>query len=53
VGELSAYYFLFRVGERVPPFEEWEQTVPGDHPRMREMIALARRAGRAESDVGG
>jgi hypothetical protein len=26
----------------VPPFEEWEQTLPGDHPRMREMVALAR-----------
>ena len=42
VGELSVYYFLFRVSEPVPPFEEWEQTVPGDHPRMREMVALAR-----------
>ena len=45
LGELSAYYFLFRVGEPVPPFEEWEVTVPGDHPRMREMIALAREKG--------
>ncbi len=42
LGELSAYYFLFRVREPVPPFEEWEQTVPGDHPRMREMVLLAR-----------
>jgi hypothetical protein len=42
LGELSAYYFLFRVKEPVPAFEEWEKTVPGDHPRMREMIALAR-----------
>jgi 3-methyladenine DNA glycosylase Tag len=42
LGELSAYYFLFRVKEPVPPFEEWEKTVPGDHPRMREMVALAR-----------
>ena len=53
VGELSAYYFLFRIGERVPRFEEWEKTVPGDHPRMREMIALGRKAGRAETDLGG
>ncbi|HTV75102.1 MAG TPA: DNA-3-methyladenine glycosylase I [Candidatus Acidoferrales bacterium] len=45
LGELSAYYFLFRVGERVPHFEDWEKTVPGDHPRMREMIALARSRG--------
>jgi 3-methyladenine DNA glycosylase Tag len=42
LGEVSVYYLLFLVGERVPPFEEWERTVPGDHPRMREMVALAR-----------
>ena len=42
LGELSAYYFLFRVKEPVPAFEAWEKTVPGDHPRMREMVALAR-----------
>ena len=42
VGELSVYYFLFRVKQPVPPFEEWESTVPGDHPRMREMVALPR-----------
>ncbi len=45
-GELSIWYFLFRVGERVPRFEEWEKTVEGDHPRMREMVALAREQGR-------
>lgn len=45
LGELSAYYFLFRVGEPVPKFEDWEKTIPGDHPRMREMIALARSKG--------
>jgi methyladenine glycosylase len=45
LGELSAFYFLFRVGEPVPRFEDWEQTIPGDHPRMREMIALAREKG--------
>jgi 3-methyladenine DNA glycosylase Tag len=42
LGELSVYYFLFRVKEPVPPFEEWQKTVPGEHPRMREMVALAR-----------
>ncbi len=47
LGEVSAYYFLFRVGEPVPRFEAWEQTVPGDHPRMREMVALARERGRS------
>jgi 3-methyladenine DNA glycosylase Tag len=38
VGELSAYYFLFRVGEPVPEFEGWVKTIEGDHPRMREMV---------------
>ena len=47
VGELSAYYFLFRTGEPVPAFERWERTVPGDHPRMREMVTLARAQGRS------
>ena len=39
VGDISAYYFLFRVGERVPPFGRWIATVKGDHPRIREMTA--------------
>jgi 3-methyladenine DNA glycosylase Tag len=39
-GELNVYYFLFRVQEPVPPFEEWVQTIEGDHPRMREMVNL-------------
>ena len=42
LGELSVYYFLFRVKEPVPPFEEWQKTIPGEHPRMREMVAQAR-----------
>lgn len=45
LGPLSVYYFLFRCGERVPRFEDWETTVEGDHPRMREMIAAARASG--------
>jgi len=45
LGDLSVYYVLFRVGERVPPFETWERTIPGDHPRMREMVAHARANG--------
>lgn len=44
VGELSVYYFLFRVNEKVPPFEEWIVNIPGDHPRMKEMIELARKS---------
>ncbi len=42
LGELSVYYLLFRTGHRVIPFEEWEKTVEGDHPRMREMVRYAR-----------
>jgi hypothetical protein len=38
VGEISAYYFLFRVGETIPPFRRWIATVKGDHPRIREMV---------------
>jgi len=45
LGDLSVYYFLFRVGEPVPRFEDWETTIPGDHPRMRDMIAHARAGG--------
>lgn len=42
VGELSVYYFLFRIHEPVPPFESWLETIEGDHPRMKEMVELAR-----------
>ncbi len=42
VGDVSAYYFLFRVGERVPPFGRWIKTVEGDHPRVREMVSAGR-----------
>ncbi|HET9343939.1 MAG TPA: DNA-3-methyladenine glycosylase I [Candidatus Eremiobacteraceae bacterium] len=38
VGDVSAYYYLFRVGEKVPPFGRWIKTVEGDHPRIREMV---------------
>lgn len=38
VGDISAYYFLYRVGETVPPFPKWIKTVEGDHPRIREMV---------------
>lgn len=41
VGEMSVYYFLFRVNEKVPPFEPWILTIEGDHPRMREMVEKA------------
>jgi len=46
LGDLSVYYLLFRSGELVPQFEDWEKTIEGDHPRMREMIALGRSLGK-------
>jgi 3-methyladenine DNA glycosylase Tag len=45
VGELSVYYFLFRVNEKVPPFDPWITTIEGDHPRMREMVEKSTTAG--------
>jgi 3-methyladenine DNA glycosylase Tag len=42
MGEMNAWYFLFRVGEPVPEFDTWVTTIPGDHPRMREMVDQAR-----------
>jgi 3-methyladenine DNA glycosylase Tag len=39
-GELSVYYFLFRLGEAVPEFNSWVTTIEGHHPRMREMVEL-------------
>jgi hypothetical protein len=51
VGDLSVYYFLFRVGEPVPPYAQWAKTVEGTHPRIREMLALGGDAtARAELD---
>jgi hypothetical protein len=47
VGDMSVWYVLFRCGERVPRFEPWVLTIPGQHPRMREMVSLARSAGRS------
>lgn len=41
VGDISVYYFLFRVGECVPPFGRWIKTVEGDHPRIREMVGAS------------
>ncbi len=49
LGDLSTYYFVFRVGEAVTRFEEWETTVAGDHPRMRDMVADARARGYDET----
>jgi 3-methyladenine DNA glycosylase Tag len=45
MGDMNVWYFLFRVREPVPNFEEWVKTIPGDHPRMKEMVEKARAAG--------
>jgi len=47
MGDMNVWYFLFRTGEPVPRFEPWVDTIPGDHPRMREMVGLARSEGRS------
>jgi len=47
MGAMNVWYVLFRTGQPVPPFEEWIVTIPGDHPRMREMVDRARREGRS------
>jgi hypothetical protein len=47
MGDMSVWYFLFRTGEPVPRFETWVQTIPGEHPRMREMVGRARELGRS------
>jgi hypothetical protein len=47
MGDMNVWYFLFRVGEPVPRFESWVETIPGDHPRMREMVERARVAGKS------
>jgi 3-methyladenine DNA glycosylase Tag len=46
MGEMNAYYFLFRTGEPVPPFDDWVKTIPGDHPRMKEMVEYAKQKSR-------
>jgi|AGTN01.1.fsa_nt_gi 3-methyladenine DNA glycosylase len=45
LGDVSVYYFLFRVSEPVPDFEEWIKTVEGCHPRMKEMVEHAKAKG--------
>jgi Methyladenine glycosylase len=47
MGDMNVWYFLFRAGRPVPRFEGWVATIPGEHPRMREMVQLARAAGRS------
>jgi hypothetical protein len=47
LGDLSAYYWLFRTGLPVPLFERWMERQARDHPRMREMVVLGRGEGRS------
>jgi DNA-3-methyladenine glycosylase I len=47
VGDMNVWYVLFRCGEPVPRFEPWVKTIPGEHPRMREMVMLAREQDRS------
>jgi DNA-3-methyladenine glycosylase I len=47
MGDMNVWYFLFRTGTAVPPFEAWVATIRGDHPRMREMVERARAQGRS------
>jgi hypothetical protein len=42
MGAMNVWYWLFRTGHAVPRFESWVETIPGDHPRMREMVELGR-----------
>jgi Methyladenine glycosylase len=51
MGDMNVWYLLFRLGERVPRFETWVTTIPGDHPRMREMVDLARATGRSAEET--
>ena len=45
MGEMNVWYFLFRVNEPVPKFEQWITTIEGDHPRMKDMVERGRAAG--------
>lgn len=47
MGDMNVWYVLFRTHHAVPPFEAWVETIKGDHPRMREMVDLARSTDRS------
>jgi hypothetical protein len=53
MGDMNVWYFLFRTSEPVPIFESWVTTIRGEHPRMREMVELARSMGRSRESRGG
>ena len=39
MGDLNAYYWLFRTGAPVPEVEGWMERKKRDHPRIREMVS--------------
>jgi hypothetical protein len=45
MGDLSCYYWLLRTASTVPQFEDWIAGQKTDHPRMREMVLIARSEG--------
>jgi hypothetical protein len=47
LGDLSCYYWLFRMRLPVMPFEQWMTRQSSDHPRMREMVTMARSENRS------
>jgi 3-methyladenine DNA glycosylase Tag len=47
MGDMNVWYFLFRASRPVPRFEAWVTTIPGEHPRMREMVEQARAQGKS------
>src|SRR5664279_3697842 len=52
LGDLSCYYWLFRTGAPVPPFDDWIATQPKDHPRLREMVLVGRGDGTSSERPG-
>jgi 3-methyladenine DNA glycosylase Tag len=51
MGDMNVWYFLFRANRPVPRFESWVTTIPGAHPRMREMVEQARSQGRSPESL--
>ena len=51
LGDLSCYYWLFRTGLPVPPFEQWMERQSSDHPRMREMVLMGRSENRSSEQL--
>jgi hypothetical protein len=52
LGDLSCYYWLFRTGLPVPSLERWMERQDRDHPRMREMVTMARSENRSSERAG-